>query len=211
MRFLCISDVHGHAAALRQVLDEGLARGFDQLIVCGDLLFPGPDPLETWRLLVQHNALCIQGLTDRAVATVEPESLKADNEEQRQRIERLLSFHDELGELIVARLSRLKDTARLPLESGHEMLIVHGSPMDPTEPLTADMDDDEIDALIGDDPADVIVCGGSHVPFVRELGDIRIVNVGSVGESPTPGVANAVRIETSALGVEIRPFDVELR
>lgn len=210
MRFLCISDVHGHARALARVLEEGRARGFDQLIVCGDLLFPGPHPLETWKLLIEANALCVQGLSDRAVATLEPESLPARTPAERARVDRLLQFHEELGELIVARLGRLKDTARLPLESGHEMLIVHGSPADPSEALSFDMDDDELIAHLGDDPADVIVCGASHVPFVRQIDDVRIVNVGSVGESPTPGIANAVIIESTPLGVQIEPFEVEI-
>jgi putative phosphoesterase len=210
MRFLCISDIHGNAAALRRVLEEAEARGFDQIIACGDHLFPGAEPLATWKLLVERNALCVQGLTDRAVATIEPRDLNPETSEQEARLELLLNFHDELGELIVARLARLKDTARLPLESGHEMLVVHGSPSDPTESMSAEMDDDEINALIGDDPADVIVCGGSHVPFVRQLDEIRIVNVGSVGASPTPGVANATIIESSPLGVDIRPFDVDV-
>ncbi len=210
MRFLCVSDIHGNVSALRKVLDEADIRGFDQLIACGDHLFPGPEPLATWKLLVERNALCVQGLTDRAVATVEPGDLEPSNPAEEARLERLLNFHDELGELIVARLARLKDTARLPLESGHEMLVVHGSPIDPTESMSAEMDDEELNALLGDDPADVIVCGGSHVPFVRQLDEIRIVNVGSVGESPTPGVANATIIESSPLGVDIRPFDVDV-
>ena len=46
MRFLCVSDIHGHAAALRAVLREAEGYGFDQLIACGDLCFPGPEPLE---------------------------------------------------------------------------------------------------------------------------------------------------------------------
>ena len=57
-------------------------------------------------------------------------------------------------------------------------------PADPGEALTHDMSDEEINALLGDDPADVVVCGASHVPFDRMVGGVRIVNVGSVGEAP---------------------------
>jgi predicted phosphodiesterase len=210
MRFLCISDIHGHAGALERVLDEGKARGYDQLLVCGDLLFPGPTPLQTWKLLLEHRALCVQGLSDRAVASVEPESLVAHNEAERARIDRLMEFHEELGELIVTRLGRLKTQARLPLESGHELLVVHGSPADPSTALTFDMDDEELSALLGDDPADIVVCGASHVPFQRQLGDVRIINVGSVGESPTPGIANAALLDASAFSVSVELFDVEL-
>ena len=56
MRFLCVSDIHGHAHALRAVLEYASGLGFDQLIACGDHLFPGPAPLDVWKLLVEHRA-----------------------------------------------------------------------------------------------------------------------------------------------------------
>lgn len=210
MRFLCISDVHGHADKLARVLDQCRDREFNQLIVCGDLLFPGPDPLRTWKLLTENHALCVQGLTDKAVALVDPNLMVPENDEQAARLERLRKTHSELGQLIVARLARLNTEVRLPLESGQEMLIVHGSPADPTEAFSPEMDDDELNALLGDDPADIIVCGGSHVPFDRMLGEVRIVNVGSVGECPTEGIAHATLIESSPLGITVDQFHIDL-
>ena len=96
------------------------------------------------------------------------------------------------------------------LETGQEMVVVHGSPLDPTEAMSAEMDDAELSALLGDDPADVVVCGASHVPFCRSIGDVRIVSVGSVGESPANGYAHATIIDASAIGISIEHFDVEL-
>jgi predicted phosphodiesterase len=210
MRFLCISDIHGNAAALRRVLEDAEAREFHQLVVCGDSLFPGPAPLETWKILIERRALCVQGLSDRALYEVDPSKLKAATPEQRSRIQRLEEVQRELGELIVARLGKLPTSARLPLESGQEAVIVHGSPADPTEPMSADMEDEELSALMGDDPADIVICGASHVPFGRQLGDVKIVNVGSVGESPAAGFAHATIIDASVAGVSIEQFDVEL-
>jgi predicted phosphodiesterase len=91
----------------------------------------------------------------------------------------------ELGELILARIARLPPTFRLPLEDGGELVLVHGSPADPLEAISHDMSDEEISALIGDDPADLVVCGGSHVPFDRVVSGVRVINVGSVGEAPS--------------------------
>jgi predicted phosphodiesterase len=210
MRFLCISDIHGHAAALRRVLEDAEAREFHQLIVCGDSLFPGPAPLETWKILIERRALCVQGLSDRALYEVNPSKLKAATSEQHARIQRLTEVQRELGELIIARLGKLPTIARLPLETGEEALVVHGSPADPTEAMCADMDDAELSALMGDDPADIVICGASHVPFGRQVGDVKIVNVGSVGESPAAGFAHATIIDASAAGVSIEQFDVEL-
>jgi hypothetical protein len=46
-------------------------------------------------------------------------------------------------------------------------------------------------------PADVVVCGGSHVPFDRVVRGVRIVNVGSVGESPAGPHADAFFVTTT--------------
>jgi predicted phosphodiesterase len=210
MRFLCVSDIHGHARALKAVLREADSFGWDQLVACGDLCFPGPDPLAVWKILVEHRAVCVQGLGDRALALVDPSKLAAANPSERSRIERLKQAHQELGELIIARLGKLPPRASLPLESGHTMLVVHGSPADPPEPLTIDMSDDEILALLGDEPGDLVVCGGSHVAFEREVADVRIVNVGSVGESPEGGYAHAAIIISSQTGYAVRTFAAAL-
>lgn len=184
MRLLAISDIHGHADALAAVLATAERRGYEKLLVAGDLCFPGPKPLETWRRLVQAGAVCVQGVGDRALATIDPSTLRPRSDHERARLGRLADVRRELGELILARLARLPPTVRIPLDDGGELCLVHGAPADPTEPLTHDMSDEEISALLGDDPADLVVCGGSHVPFDRMVAGVRVINVGSVGEAP---------------------------
>ena len=205
VRLLCISDIHGNAAALAAVLATAERRGYDRILVAGDLCFPGPEPLETWRRLTQANALCVQGVGDRALALVDPAAVKAKTEHERARLNRLAEVRKDLGELILARLARLPLSTRIPMEDGGELVLVHGSPADPMEPLSHDMSDEEISALLGDDPADLVICGGSHVPFDRMVAGVRVVNVGSVGEAP-PGHgssslhADATWIETQGPG-----------
>jgi predicted phosphodiesterase len=84
--------------------------------------------------------------------------------------------------------------------------------------MSHDMSDEELSALIGDDPADLVVCGMSHVPFDRTVSGVRIVNVGSVGEAPDdvernelPTVAHATWIESRPSGIYIEPIVVPLR
>jgi predicted phosphodiesterase len=90
------------------------------------------------------------------------------------------------------------------------MIVTHGSPADPAEPFTFDQTDEEVIALVGDDPADIIVCGGSHSPFQRQIEDLRIVGVGSVGEAPTPGIAYATIITSLAVSTSIEQYHIEL-
>jgi predicted phosphodiesterase len=212
MILLCISDVHGHLDALRAVLATAERRSFHKLLVAGDMVFPGPEPLETWRRLTAAGAVMVQGLSDRAVATLDPSGLHARSEHERERLDRMRTTRDALGELILQRIRRLPTSQRVPLEDGGELVLVHGSPVDPGEPLTHDMTDEEINALIGDETADVIVCGASHVPFDRVVGGVRVVNVGSVGEAPGSGsrIAHATWIESTPRGVHVEPIVVPL-
>ena len=55
----------------------------------GDLCFPGPEPLETWRRLTQAGAVCVQGVGDRALATIDPATLHPRSEHERARLGRL--------------------------------------------------------------------------------------------------------------------------
>jgi predicted phosphodiesterase len=213
MRLLCVSDIHGHLDALMAVLATAERRSFHKLLVAGDVVFPGPEALETWRRLMAARAVLVQGLSDKALATLDPTEIRAKNEHERQRLERMRQVRAELGEIILERLKRLPTHVRFPLEDGRELLLVHGSPVDPGEALTSDMSDAEMMALVGDDPADIIVCGMSHVPFERRLDGIHIINVGSIGEAPTgdgPRVAHATWIETGASGLTVEAITVPL-
>jgi predicted phosphodiesterase len=212
MILLCISDVHGHLDALRAVLATAERRAFHKLLVAGDIVFPGPEPLETWRRLTAAGAIMVQGMSDRAVAMLDPDSVKPRSEHEKARLDLMRTTRGQLGELILQRLRKLPTHQRIPLEDGGELLLVHGSPADPGEALTHDMSDDEVNALLGDDPADVVVCGASHVPFDRMVGGMRIVNVGSVGEAPGAGarIAHATWIESTPRGIVVEPMVVPL-
>jgi predicted phosphodiesterase len=212
MLLLCVADIHGHLDALRAVLATAERRSFHKLLVAGDIVFPGPEPLETWRRLSAAGALMVQGLSDRAVSTLDPATIRARTDDERTRLERLQCTRDALGDVILHRIRRLPTHERVPLEDGGELLLVHGSPADPSEALTHDMSDEEINALLGDDPADVVVCGASHVPFDRMVGGVRVINVGSVGEAPAGGsrIAQATWIETTPGGLCVETLIVPL-
>jgi hypothetical protein len=154
----------------------------------------------------------VQGLSDRAVSTLDPATIQARTDDERARLDRLRETREALGDVILHRIRRLPTHERLPLEDGGELLLVHGSPADPSEAMTHDMSDEEIGALLADDPADVVVCGASHVPFDRVVSGVRVINVGSVGEAPAGGarIAQATWIESTPSGLIVEPLVVAL-
>lgn len=201
VRLLCISDIHGHLEALSAVLATAEKRGYTHLLVAGDLCFPGPSPLDVWYRLTQARATCVQGLSDKALAKLDPAAMKPKSDHERRMFERFTTVRRELGDTVLGALGALPVTHRMPLPDGGELLLVHGSPVDPTQILTHDMTDDEVRRLLGDDPADLVVCGGSHVPFNRVVMGVRVVGVGSVGEAPGDiPHANATFIDIPAAG-----------
>src|SRR5258708_13080028 len=96
---------------------------------------------------------------------------------------------------------------------GAGRVVVQGASADPAEAIGHDMTDEEVNALIGDDPADVVVCGASHVPFDRTVGGVRVINVGSVGEAPCSGggrIAHATWIASTPRGIVVEQTTVAL-
>ena len=150
----------------------------------------GDEPLEVWRRLVAVGAKCVRGVSDTALVTIDPGSLHPRTDEERERVARFRRTREALGELVAEQLKRLPERIRIPLLDGREILVVHGSPADPKQELSHDMEDDEVRALVDDEVADIVVCGASHVPFRIDLGEIEVVSVGSVGEAPEGRIAH---------------------
>lgn len=185
-----LSDVHGRLDALNAVLEEVERRGVTRIYVAGDLLTGGPDPLGVWRRLSEVKAMCVRGVSDSALCSVDTSKLVPLNEREREKLDQFLWTRKTVGELVLESLRRLPLSLRVPLIDGSEVVVVHGSPADPLQEISQDMDDDEVLALVADDPADVVVCGASHVPFQRALDGVHVVNVGSVGAAPEGRVAH---------------------
>lgn len=209
MKLLCLSDIHGCADALGAVLASAERWGYDHLLVAGDICFPGPSPVETWRRLVRAGAQCVQGSSDRALATLDLANFTPRDESDRQRASRVKEVRSELGWPLLDKLAKLPRAWRLAIPGGH-LTLVHGSPADPLEPMTHDMTDEALLSLLGEDDARLVVCGASHVPFDREVQGTRIVNVGSVGQAFPNACAEAAFIEVSADRIDVRTIAVPL-
>ncbi len=195
-----LADIHGNLPALDAVLEALREARAGAVYVAGDLVFGGDDPLGVWRRLQEVGARCVRGPSDLALAALDPERMRPRDDRERAALERFVRTREALGELIVERLRRLPEALRIELPDRYELLVVHGSPRDASEHFTADMTDEEMNALVGDDPADVVLCGGGHVPFARALDAVRVVCVGSVGEAPGDAVAHYTLVAPSPDG-----------
>lgn len=185
-----LSDVHGNLTALEMVLAELERLDVKRIYVAGDLLLGGEEPLEVWHRLQAVGAICTRGPSDMALGSVDPSSLVPIDGEQRKQARLFADTRAAIGDLVAERLRRLPEQQRIPLIDGREVLMVHGSPADSSREISHDLTDDEILGLLNDDPADIIVCGSTHVPFQRAVDEYHVVNVGSVGAAPEGQIAH---------------------
>ena len=185
-----LSDVHGNLTALEMVLAELERLDVKRVYVAGDLLLGGEEPLEVWHRLQAVGAICTRGPSDMALGSVDPSSLVPMDGEQRKQARLFADTRAAIGDLVAERLRRLPEQQRIPLIDGREVLMVHGAPADSSREIGHDLTDDEILGLLDDDPADIIVCGSTHVPFQRAVDEYHVVNVGSVGAAPEGQIAH---------------------
>ena len=185
-RLAALSDIHGNAVALEAVLaDIGRERP-DAILVGGDLVLNGPDPVavvETLRALADDGALVIQGNTDIAVADFDyaaafpwmtdgvPDAIQDAAE----------WAHDTLGPERIDWLRRLPAERRWRAEDGTLVLVCHASPGSQTAGFDQSLDPAVTTERLAQTDARVIACGHTHLPEVRDLGWKLIVNDGSAG------------------------------
>ncbi|MEM8609442.1 MAG: metallophosphoesterase family protein [Myxococcota bacterium] len=198
-----LSDLHGNLAALESVLAELERHEVKRVYVAGDLLLGGPQPLEVWHRLQDLGAVCTRGLSDMALGSVDPGSLLPLDDEQRKQARAFSDTRSAIGDLVAERLRRLPEHQRIPLLDGREVLMVHGAPADNGREISHDLTDEEILPLLADDPADIIVCGATHVPFQRTVLEYHVVNVGSVGAAPEGEIAHYTILTPRMSGADI--------
>jgi predicted phosphodiesterase len=204
-----LSDVHGNTPALEAVLDELDRRAVKDIFIAGDLILGGPSPMDAWRAIQRVNARCVCGPSDVALARVDAKLLKPQDEDEAEKVRQFAAAQKALGEIVLKRLAQLPRQLRLPMIDGRELLLVHGSPKDPFESMSHDMEEEELRELLADDPADIVVCGGTHVPFARLVDEVHVINVGSVGSAPEGRFAHYTIVSPNAAGATFEQSFVE--
>jgi putative phosphoesterase len=165
LKVAALYDIHGNLPALDAVLAEVDA---DVILVGGDFVM-GPWPAETYERLraLDGDVRFIRGNADREVVAEQPGLAPP-----------------QLMEFVRAKLSpeQLNFLRSLPLtETIGRTLFCHATPRNDEEIFTRDSPDERWAVALAGVHADVVVCGHTHVQFDRRIGDIRLVNAGSIG------------------------------
>jgi predicted phosphodiesterase len=185
-RIAALSDIHGNVAALEAVIADITREKPDRVVIAGDLVLNGPEPVATvdmLRNLVADGAAIISGNTDIAVADFDyaaafpwmtdgvPDAIVAASE----------WANEALGEERVEWLRGLPAERRLRTDDDTLVIVCHGSPGSQTSGFDQNLDPSVTIERVARTDARVIVCGHTHLPEVRDLGWKVIVNDGSAG------------------------------
>lgn len=171
-----LSDIHGVLPVLEAVLAEPDVAAADLVVVTGDHA-AGPMPVEVLDRLVAlgTRAVLVRGNADRELVAVarggaspHPESVWAAGQLRPDQ---------------VALLDGLPHPLRVEVDGFGTVVCCHGTPRDDEEVVLVDTRLERWAEALADLARDerTVVCGHTHMPFVRLVDRRLVVNPGSIG------------------------------
>ena len=188
-----ISDIHGNLPALEAAVDDAKSHGAEQIICAGDVTGYGPFPDQACRFLKKEKIPSIMGNYDRKVVEAAEQGKPSSKEMKAKKRKILLWTIKNLGKQSLIYLKGLPAEIDLKLSPGHRVLIVHGSPVSADDAIYPSITRPGLDTKLSDIRPDILVCGHTHIPFVKRFGGMLVVNCGSAGHpvdgDPRPAYA----------------------
>jgi putative phosphoesterase len=182
-----VSDIHGNLTALEAVIADIERRGIERVVHGGDLALVGCQPVEVVDRVRALGWPGVVGNTDELLWC--PQELKVQ-ERKAPKLRDLLGLLFEQYAPATTELlgeERIAWLRGLPAEHSEDNLVlVHASPGDLWHAPSPDARDAELRQTYESLGAEVVVYGHIHIPFIRRLDRLTVVNLGSVG-SPLDG------------------------
>lgn len=209
-------DIHGNLPALEAVWADMNGRALERRFCLGDLVGYGVQPNEVVDFIRRHDVPTLMGNYDQGVghdsddcgcAYKTPEAQALGNRSIAWSNVHVTADHKTYLRNLPMTMSVMLGRLRV--------VLVHGSPRKINEYLFEDRPASSVERLLDLVGADVLVCGHTHLPYLRPLDSGRyIVNAGSVGK-PKDGDPRAGYVVLSAEGQELTadfirvPYDFE--
>ncbi len=180
MSVAAIYDIHGNLPALEAVLEEVRSADVEQIVVGGDVL-PGPMPRETLACLrtLGIPVQFIFGNGDRAVLA----RLRGqESSDVPASIRDVIRWNaEQLGRDDEQFLAGWPATLRLEIAGLGRVLFCHATPGSDSDIFTRLTPVERLAPFFTGLDVAMVVCGHTHMQFERTVGNVRILNAGSVG------------------------------
>jgi putative phosphoesterase len=186
-RVAALYDVHGNLPALEAAIAAAEEAGVDLFVLGGDLAL-GPMPREVMDRLADlgPRMRCLRGNCDRLmVDAFDGRTLPALPDAVREAVAWSAS---QLSQRHRDFLAALPQTLTLDVHGLGEVLFCHATPASDEEIITVHTPEERLQSVLAGVEQHVVVCGHTHVQFERDVGEVLLVNAGSVGmPSGEPG------------------------
>lgn len=185
MKIAVISDIHGNIDALEAVMQDIEEQGCETVYALGDYAMAGPEPALTvdwfFRKQFELNFKMIQGNTDYMIANYNDDLYATVKEKAPIMAEALKNDSQILNSIQKDFLKNLPVQLEF-VEDGVRILLVHGSPRKNNEDILPDTPLAEVEKMLENVDADVVLCGHTHLPCGFQTSTKKtVVNVGSIG------------------------------
>ena len=190
MKIAVISDIHGNMEALEAVMENITKEECSKIFVLGDYAMAGAEPaaaVEYFMCRSENPAFkMIQGNTDLMIVDYSEEIYENVKEKAPIMAEALKNDTEILNPVEKDFLKNLPIQLET-VEGGVKILLVHGSPRRNNEDILPDTPMEEVERMIENVDADVILCGHTHIPCGFQTSKKKtVVNAGSIGRPFTP-------------------------
>lgn len=185
MKIAVISDIHGNMEAIEAVMADIEQKGCDKIFVLGDYAMAGPEPNCAVQYFMNRKNdpkfTMIQGNTDLMIADFSEELYNSLKEKAPIMAEALKSDVALLNPFEKKFLKNLPIQQEVEIE-GVKFLLVHGSPRKNNEDILPDTPIEEVEKMLVNVAADVVLCGHTHIPCGFQTESKKtVVNDGSIG------------------------------
>lgn len=208
MRIATISDIHSNLYALNEVLADIEKRNVDMVVCTGDLVGYATRPNEVIETLRKNKVLTIMGNYDEAIGNFKI-ICGCDYLDPKDAEKASLSMKFTSEETTDENKAYLRNLPKEAVISFNNKTIrfVHGSTRVINEYLKENSK--EANEVMNNLYEDILVCGHTHIPYVKYYGEKLLVNAGSVGKSKTGSPnANYVIIDIIDSIVEVEIIEV---
>ena len=180
MRVVAIYDIHGNLPALEAVIEDIRRAEVDRVVVGGDVV-PGPMPRETLMRLLELDlpVQFIQGNGEREVLAQMAGQELTTVPKQFQGLVRWTA--EQLRPEDQRLVARWPKALRLEIPGMGSALFCHATPRNDVDVFTRLTPQERLRPFFEGLGVSLVVCGHTHMQFDRMIGNVRVVNAGSVG------------------------------